>query len=166
MGDKKDKRATVKKSYRSSGSTRSSAWKLMKRLNCSHVGSFISGNKRHITRQRFTTARHTIQVVVHNVPVCVWRIILICCFPAQLCNNTSQHWAPYMFTLTSQCRKLFLPGRRFRRHGSGAHRSLTRLYAHCLQLCHGSRTQTCDTQRHTFISFCFMSLQTEHSFGP
>ncbi len=34
------------------------AWKLMKRLISSHVGSFVLGNKRHITRQTFTTARH------------------------------------------------------------------------------------------------------------
>ena len=47
----------MEESYRSSGSTQSLAWKLMKRQNSRHVGSFVLGNKHHITRQESATAR-------------------------------------------------------------------------------------------------------------
>lgn len=49
----------MEESYRSSGSTQSLAWKLMKRLNSRHVGSFVLGNKHHITRKESATARGT-----------------------------------------------------------------------------------------------------------
>ena len=73
---KKDKRAPVEESYRLSGSTQSLAWKLMKRLNSRHVGSFVLGNKHHIRKKKNPQQQEAQPLeVTHNVPMFVECII-------------------------------------------------------------------------------------------